>query len=287
MARLSQLEQRFAALLSARVNRRPVTRRKVVGTLVAAASLIAPLAAVTIEDRTSIRVQTANLPATRETPPVPTTTSAPAAHVRVIDRFSTTDAVTTPEVLEYGTPPLYSDEARARRVEGRVVVQARVDARGGVQPLRVVKGLGLGLDQNALVALRQWKFLPGTRNGAGVEMVVEIDVEFSLRNEAVNELIANDMAMRVGPGVTPPRAVRTAAVGYPDGVAGRDRRGTVVLDVVLMEDGTPKIVRILRSMDADFDERAVQAFEQWRFSPAMKDGRPVRVRMNAEVNFHG
>jgi len=58
-----------------------------------------------------------------------------------------------------------------------------------------------------------------------------------------------------------------------------------VLDVVLLEDGRPKIVRILQSLDPELDESAVRQFEQWRFSPAMKNGRPVKVRMNAEVRF--
>jgi TonB family protein len=61
----------------------------------------------------------------------------------------------------------------------------------------------------------------------------------------------------------------------------------VVLDVVLLEDGTPRIMRILRSLGADADDSAVRAFEQWRFSPAQKDGHPIKVRMNAEVRFHG
>jgi TonB family protein len=64
------------------------------------------------------------------------------------------------------------------------------------------------------------------------------------------------------------------------------RSGSVVLDVVLLEDGTPKVVRIVRSLEGELDHDAVRAFEQWRFSPAMKDGRPVKVRMNAEVSFH-
>jgi TonB family protein len=67
----------------------------------------------------------------------------------------------------------------------------------------------------------------------------------------------------------------------------RGRRGTVRLDVVLLENGRPKIVRILQSVDPALDDRAVRAFEQWLFSPATKDGRPVKVRMQAEVTFHG
>jgi TonB family protein len=168
-------------------------------------------------------------------------------------------------------------------VEGVVTIGVSVDERGLLTRASVVSGLGFGLDQNALVAIRHWRFSPGMRSGTPAAMDAEIDVEFSLSSEAVNELIANDMATLVGPGVTPPRAVRTATLG-----PARPRiRGTVVLDVVLQEDGTPRIVRILRSLTPEADDIAVWYFEQWRFSPALKDGRAVKVRMNAEVGFHG
>ena len=64
-------------------------------------------------------------------------------------------------------------------------------------------------------------------------------------------------------------------------------RGSVLLDVVLLEDGSPKILRILRSLSPEADESAVRHFGQWRFSPALRNGVPVKVRMNAEVRFHG
>jgi TonB family protein len=112
-------------------------------------------------------------------------------------------------------------------------------------------------------------------------MDAEVDIEFSLRSEGVNELIANDMATLVGPGVTPPRVVRTSTVP----LRAVHVNGSVVLDVVLQQDGSPRIVRILRSLTPEADESAVRHFEQWRFSPAMKNGVPVRVRMNAEVRF--
>ena len=213
--------------------------------------------------------------------PGPTVTAVRS--VRIVGLRDTANAVTRPEIIEYTTPPLYSDEARSRGVEGVVTVGARVESDGQVSAVRVVRGLGFGLDQNAVVALRQWRFRPGTRTGLPVAMDAEIDIEFSLRNDAVNALIANDMATRVGPGVTPPSAVRVFGL-WP---RHPKIRGTVVLDVVLLEDGTPKIVRILQSLDPELDERAVRNFEQWRFSPAIKNGRPVKVRMNAEVNFHG
>ena len=54
---------------------------------------------------------------------------------------------------------------------------------------------------------------------------------------------------------------------------------------MLQEDGTPKIVRVLQSLTPALDERAVDAFAQWRFTPALKAGRPVKVRLQADVTF--
>ena len=110
-----------------------------------------------------------------------------------------------------------------------------------------------------------------------------IDVEYSLSGERINQLIANDMVTLVGPGVTPPAIIR----GAPSSLDSTGAIGAVVLDVVLLEDGTPKIVRILRSLTPEADENAVRYFRQWRFSPATKSGVPVKVRMSAEVRFHG
>jgi TonB family protein len=203
--------------------------------------------------------------------------------VREIRLLAAVTGDVPPAVAEYTTPPLYSDEARRRRLEGVVVVRAHIDANGRVRDARVAQGLGAGLDQNALLALRQWRFRPGSRNGAAVSMDVAIEIGFTLRNESINAQIANDMVSLVGPGVTPPQAVKVVNPRSPD-----DRvTGTVILEVVLLENGTPRIVRILRSLRTDLDDIAVEAFAQWRFSAAQKDGRPIKVRMNAAVRFHG
>jgi TonB family protein len=286
MARPSHLQRRFTALLNAYANRGPVTWGKAAAASGITLLVVIPLGAMNARGVSiNIEIRTANLPAITEAaaPSSDQHAAPPVRNVRVVGLLDTADAVSRPEVVEYTTPPLYSDEARGRGIQGIVTVGARVTVDGTVTDARIVRGLGFGLDQNALVALRQWRFRAGTRAGAPIAMDAEIDIEFSLRNEAVNELIANDMATRVGPGVTPPRAVRVLGLWQR-----RPRvHGTVVLDVVLLEDGTPKIVRVLQSLDPELDESAIRNFEQWRFSPAMKNGRPVKVRMNAEVHFHG
>ena len=283
VVRSSGLAQRVATLVAGRRNRRAVSRRTalaVVGAAICTALPLASLAAPALAR--GIQVRTVELP--KELRAALSAATAPEAavrNIRVLAPARLSSRIVAPTVLEYTTPPLYSDDARARRVEGLVVVRARIEADGRLTGAHVVRGLGYGLDQNALVAIRQWHFRAGVRDGVSVPIDVEIDIEFSLRQELLNELIANDMATQVGPDVTPPRAV--LMVDPPPTRA----RGRVVLDIVLLEDGRPRIVRILRSANTELDELAVRTFESWRFSPAARVGIPVKVRMTAEVKFHG
>jgi TonB family protein len=282
MARRSGLEQRIAALLNGLVNRARLSRGAAAAILAGTCLVAAPLAALGARTRSTIEIQTSNLPALADLDvrELAGDDSAPVRDIRVLEAMP---GDMPPSVAEYTTPPLYSDEARRRGLEGVVLVRANIDTDGHVRDARVTRGLGAGLEQNALVALRQWRFHPGARNGVPVPMDVDIEIAFTMRNESINAQIANDMVTLVGPGVTPPQAVRVVHPRSPDGSI----TGTVVLDVVLLENGTPRIVRILRSLRTDLDDIAVETFAQWRFSPAQKDGRPIKVRMNAAVRFHG
>jgi protein TonB len=75
----------------------------------------------------------------------------------------------------------YTDEARRRAVQGEVVLEIVVRRDGSVGDIRVLRRLGAGLDERAVQAVRQWRFAPGRRLGAPVDIVVEVDVEFRLR----------------------------------------------------------------------------------------------------------
>jgi len=250
MGRPSTLEKRFASLLSSTSNHRGITRRAVLLATAATVLVVVPLAAL-------------------DTLPDGLGRSGSAS----------------PTVSQYTTPPLYSDAARARGVEGVVTLEARIAPDGTVKRLRVVKGLGYGLDENALLAVRDWRFLPAMSDGMAVEATAQIDVEFNLQNAELNELIANDMATRLGPGVLPPQVVHRVEPQYPPRANRQKRAGGVILDAVIPEDGSPRIVRVIQSLDWELDENAINALKQWRFSPAMKDGRPVKVRMNIAINF--
>jgi TonB family protein len=88
--------------------------------------------------------------------------------------------VTTQPVLLFKADADYSDEARKAKVQGSVMISAEIDARGQVQNLSVSHGLGLGLDERAIDAVRKWRFRPATRNGKPVPTSALIEVSFRL-----------------------------------------------------------------------------------------------------------
>ena len=88
--------------------------------------------------------------------------------------------VTPPRVSEK-TPPGYSHEARLAKREGTVVLSVVVTETGYPASLRLIRSLGFGLDEEAVHAVRQWRFYPGTKDGDTVPVQATIEVNFRLR----------------------------------------------------------------------------------------------------------
>lgn len=76
--------------------------------------------------------------------------------------------------------PAYSEEARARKIEGEVAVEAIFLATGRVRALRVVRPLGHGLDAEALRAAEGIRFKPAKRNGVAVDQTAVVRIVFQL-----------------------------------------------------------------------------------------------------------
>ncbi len=80
----------------------------------------------------------------------------------------------------YRTEPQYSEEARHANWGGAVLLSIVVDETGKPTNIRVIRPLGLGLDEKAIEAVSQWKFQPGTKDGAPVPVQAQIEVNFRL-----------------------------------------------------------------------------------------------------------
>jgi TonB family protein len=88
--------------------------------------------------------------------------------------------ITPPSIIREVRPD-YTEEARRRGVTGDVELEIVVRADGTVGTVKVLRGLGSGLDQRAVDAVRQWRFAPAKRFGTPVDVMVEVAVEFKLR----------------------------------------------------------------------------------------------------------
>ncbi len=106
-------------------------------------------------------------------------------------------------------------------------------------------------------------------------------------NQQVSDKWASDNggAYRVGGGVSPPRVIHDPDPYYSEKARRAYHQGTVVLWLIVGTDGKPHGIRVQRSLGMGLDEEAVKAVEKWRFQPATKDGHPVPVMINVEVNF--
>ena len=103
--------------------------------------------------------------------------------------------VTAP-VLIYKVPPHYTVEAQQKKIEGAVVLYAEIGPDGRAHKLRVTRSLGSGLDENAIAAVRQWRFRPGMKDGHPVTTASTIEVNFRLHSPG-QEPIDTKGAVRV------------------------------------------------------------------------------------------
>jgi len=92
------------------------------------------------------------------------------------------NGVTLPRVLHEERPQYTSDAMRAK-VQGTVLLECVVKPAGSVGDVQVIRSLDptFGLDQQAVVAARKWRFAPGTRLGEPVPVLITIELTFTLR----------------------------------------------------------------------------------------------------------
>ena len=90
------------------------------------------------------------------------------------------DGVTTPSVT-HRVDPSYTEEAKEAKIQGTVGLSLVVNSQGRADDVTVTQSLETGLDLNAVAAVSQWLFKPGTKDGQPVDVAVKIEVNFRLK----------------------------------------------------------------------------------------------------------
>jgi protein TonB len=90
----------------------------------------------------------------------------------------------------------------------------------------------------------------------------------------------------VGGGISAPTAISAPDPDYTEEARKAKKQGACVLWLIVDSSGHPRDIRVVRGLGFGLDAKALEAVKQWRFQPALKDGKPVDVQISVEVDFH-
>ncbi len=190
------------------------------------------------------------------------------------------EGVTAPRVLSK-VDPSYSPLAKAAAYGGTVVIDVVVAPTGEPRDIRVVRGLGLGLDEKAIEAVQQWKFQPGTKEGQPVAVKATIEVNFRLLDDGrVNPHWRLSRAAFQPPknGTAPvlieftrPRAHANAKSAFAKLQFEVDEEGLVQNPRLILDPAQP----IGSDIDPALKKHLLAATKLWRFTPAQEGGKPI------------
>lgn len=170
--------------------------------------------------------------------------------------------------------PVYPEEARKAKVEGVVILGARIDKEGQVSRVIVQKGMDPLLNQAAVDAVKQWKYEPMIIKGKSVEALFTVTVRFALKGKEI----------AVGE-VEPPKLINKVNPVYPEEARRSHIQGVVLLGVRIDEVGNVVNVEVLKSESSLLNKPAVDAVKQWKYEPFYSKGKPVPIDFVVTVSF--
>jgi len=94
--------------------------------------------------------------------------------------YRVTPGVVSPPRVIYSPEPEFSQDARMTKFQGQVTLSVVVDASGRTTEIQIVSPLGMGLDEKAVDAVRNWTFQPARKGGKPVSVKIAIEVDFHL-----------------------------------------------------------------------------------------------------------
>lgn len=192
--------------------------------------------------------------------------------------------VVSPEILQgaQATPPAGVQADHLRMVRLTAVIKAD----GTVGNVEAFVPNGNPLQEAAATAVKQSKFVAGTLNGAPVPVLVCVQVPFFGISESVPRLFPCPQGgVMENAGARPPRLLYAPDPQYSDQARRKRIQGIVIVSTLVDEQGNPTDVRVEQSLGYGLDEQATDAVSHYRFSPAMRDGKPVPYRVKIEVSF--
>jgi TonB family protein len=171
----------------------------------------------------------------------------------------------TPPKPQHLVDPQFSEQARAAKVGGVVLVTLIVDANGMPQNVHVLRGVGMGLDEKAVEAVKQYKFLPAMEGGKPVPVQLNVEVNFQIFDG--------------------PKVLHSVPLELSDEARQAHASGAILVAFTVDTHGNAQNVHVLHGVGLNMDERAVQAIHQYKFEPFVEDGQPVAKATTLQLKF--
>jgi TonB family protein len=204
--------------------------------------------------------------------------------------------------------PKYPKNALRNGTEGTIDLRATVAPDGKIKDLQVFDGDAV-FSQAAEAAIRKWRFHPEVRKGHAVESVYKIQVRFNVLLQEANSDVelesplpdkpwASDSGAvtstpegpvyRVSkdPVITGPKATYAPEPEFSEEARKGKQQGNVQIGLIVGTDGLPRNLHLLCTDWPSLNEKALEAVRRWRFQPGTKDGKPVQIEIEIEVEFH-
>jgi TonB family protein len=171
-----------------------------------------------------------------------------------------------PPTLVRQVQPKYTDDARARKVQGDVELEAVIGIDGKVTDVRVLRSLDDGLDANAIAAAKNWIFNPGLdSSGQPVAVVVTLIMSFHVSDQ---DTFLQGVCTNA-PDLVEPTLAWSIEPKYTADALRNKIQGQVIVEAVVDPTGVVQRVRVAQSIDKVYglDDSALAAAKEFRFQP--------------------
>lgn len=193
-------------------------------------------------------------------------------------------AETAPKIVKQ-VDPQFPAALRTRGVNGEVVVELEVDAKGNVAAARLVSSSHEELSAPALAAAKRWKFSPGTRDGVAVSMTVRLPVRF--QSELFEDTLLQQHESRAPAKPTVPTPRKPIRVVYPFDLALAGETGRAEAACIVDANGYVREAVVSLASAPAWAAAVTAAIEAAVFEPAQQAGAPVEARWDHSFQFGG
>ncbi|HME59198.1 MAG TPA: energy transducer TonB [Terracidiphilus sp.] len=222
--------------------------------------------------------------------------------------------VTAPELLPVTQTPIPNEKCK-KKVKSMIPISLYVDAEGVPRDLNLLYPKELKLDEMALKIVAADWFKPGTYKGLPVPVAETVVVTlyacmaekkdssgqqtdqvrlWSLpeqnaiplqKSPEIDDIASIGALEKVGGKVSAPVIVHSVVPEFTDEARRAKYWGVVLVSIIVDAQGMPRDLHVVHPIGMGLDQKAIEAVKKFRFKPAMKDGKPVPVKVTIEVNF--